>query len=74
MAPVYKNHAIDGEESLALTAFLRDEAAKGEEAPKTASLDFLLIGGAGAALLLALMDAVWRRRFRAVRRPLAKGI
>ncbi len=73
MSPLYNEHAPDGEEALALTAFLKDEAAHGVDAARTSALDFLLAGGAGAAVLLALMDALWRRRFRAVRRPLTTG-
>ena len=73
MAPIYKDRGPDGDEALALTAFLKEEAAHGVDAAPTSALDFLLAGGAGAAVLLALMDALWRRRFRAVRRPLTTG-
>jgi hypothetical protein len=71
MQPVFAEHTLEGEEILALVAFLKDQAERGD-APMVAkpSLDFVLTGLGGAALLLVAMDLLWRRRYRAVRRPL----
>jgi cytochrome c2 len=70
MRPVYMGHPLDSEEVLALVAFFENEAQKPGEDSAVPMLNFLLMGLAGAALALAIFDGLWRRRFRAVRRPL----
>lgn len=71
MQPVFKQHTLESDEILSIVAFLKSEA-EGGDAPMVAepSLDFVLAGLGAAALLIVLMDFAWRRRYRAVRRPL----
>lgn len=72
MQPVFAEHSLEGEEVLALVAYLKDAAeAEGTEAPAS-TLEFLLAGFAGAVFLLLLFDFLWRRRYRATRRPLVR--
>jgi len=70
MQPLYSGEPLDSEEILALIAFLRDSATSEDAAPSSASLTFMLSGIGIAALFMVAFDVVWRRRFRAVRRPL----
>lgn len=73
MQPVFKDRPLDGDEILALVAYLKSRAEAGPPAVPQGPLSFLLAGMAGVAGCLILFDLVWRRRFRAVRRPLVKG-
>jgi mono/diheme cytochrome c family protein len=74
MQPVFADHPLDGEEILALVAFLADSAASGSAEAPSGILTFLLLGFGGAAVLLLAFDFLWRRRFRAVRRPLVRRL
>ncbi len=74
MQAAYRAHAFTPDEILALVAYFesasRQDAA--HPAPKH-SLPFLtslLIGLGGSLVGLVLLDEFWRKRFRAVRRPL----
>lgn len=69
MQPVYRKTPLEGEEVLSLVAFLADRATHGEEAG-TSLLRLVVAGALGTALLLVLLDFLWRRRYRATRRPL----
>jgi len=78
MRPVYAKNRLTNEEILPLVAFLEAEVhggseGRGSEDPGTSQITFLLLGLAGTALAFVLADGIWRRRFRAVRRPLVKG-
>lgn len=70
MQPVYSRRGIDGDEILALVAYLKDSAESGaaQAAPRT--LDLVLGGVLGAFALLVSFDFLWRKRYRATRRPL----
>jgi len=70
MQPLFADDPLDSEEILALVAFLQERAESGavEGGPNT--LNFVMAGIAVAAALMVLFDLLWRRRFRAVRRPL----
>ncbi len=70
MRPIFKDHPLDTEEILPLVAFFEKAAQQPGEDDAIAPLNFFLIGLLGAVLGLALFDGLWRRRFRAVRRPL----
>lgn len=70
MLSVYKDHPLDGEEILPLVAYFADKAVAPPESGQAATLIFTLLGLAGTAFSLVLFDATWKRRFRAVRRPL----
>lgn len=70
MSPVFRKTPIEGEEALALTAFLKDESASGLERAESSMPHFLLAGFALAAVVLLSFDLFWRDRYRATRRPL----
>ena len=75
MGPVFARTGLDGEEILALTAYLKDRKETGGGAPADGSgrYEFLLAGVAGLVGSLALFDFFWRRRFTGVRRRLVEG-
>ena len=70
MSPVFKDHALQPEEVLALVALFEDSAKKGGEADTTALLNFFLLGLGGMVVGLVALDQVWKKRFRGVRRAL----
>lgn len=70
MQAVFSNHPLDSEEILSLVAFLADKAEAPPESGQAATLIFVLLGLTGTVVALALFDVAWRKRFRAVRRPL----
>jgi mono/diheme cytochrome c family protein len=73
MQPVYKAHPLEPEEILPLVAYLEHTNRHGREGGGVGPLNFFLIGLGGAALTLVGFDTIWRRRFRAVRRPLVQN-
>lgn len=73
MQSVYKDHPLDAEEILPLVAFFSDRALAPPESGQAATLIFILLGLAGTAAALVMFDAVWKKRFRGVRRPLVHG-
>jgi len=70
MRPVFKGHPLNSEEILPLVAYLEKAAQLPGEDDAISPLNFFLIGLLGSAIGLAVCDGLWRRRFRAVRRPL----
>lgn len=70
MRPVFRNHPLNAEEILPLVAYFEQAAQQPGEDDAVSPLNFFLIGLVGAGLALAAFDGLWRRRFRAVRRPL----
>jgi mono/diheme cytochrome c family protein len=72
MQPVFRNHSLEGEEILALVAYLKDVAETEETEAPASTLQFLLAGFGGAVFLLLLFDFLWRKRYRATRRPLLR--
>lgn len=73
MQPVYRTKPLTGEEVLALVAYLKATAEKGEAVAPPATLKFLLLGAGGAAVVLVLFDFLWRNRFSSVRKTLVEG-
>ena len=73
MQPLFKDKPIEGEEVLALVAYMKSRAEAGPPAAGQGPLSFLIAGIAGVVGTLILFDLIWRRRFREVRRPLVKG-
>ncbi|MEE9455835.1 MAG: c-type cytochrome [bacterium] len=73
MQPVYREHPLTVEEILALVALFEKTSQQGETEDQVAREMFFLLGLGGAAVGLVLFNAVWFRRFRAVRRPLVAG-
>ncbi|MEW6073771.1 MAG: c-type cytochrome [Planctomycetota bacterium] len=74
MRPVFLDHPLTAEEILPLVAFFERAAQQPTEDDSVAPLNFFLIGLGAAVLAFAALDGLWRRRFRAVRRPLAAGL
>jgi len=74
MQPIFKTSPLQTEEVLPLVALLEDSARQGGESDSTAQFNFLLLGLGGAVLGLLAFDAIWKRRFRAVRRPLVDSV
>lgn len=73
MQALFRTKPLQTEEVLPLVAVLEDSAKKGGEDTSTAQFNFFLLGLGGAVLALVFFDAIWRRRFRAVRWPLVHG-
>lgn len=73
MQSVFQTAALQPDEILSLVAFLDDTARTARPADSVAQLNFFMLGLGGAVFGLGLADAVWKRRFRAVRRPLVRG-
>jgi len=72
MQPIYKKHPLTDDEILHLIAFL-EHSKEGREETTSARFNFFLLGLAGTGAGFVLFDFLWRRRFRAVRRPLVHG-
>jgi mono/diheme cytochrome c family protein len=70
MLPVFKTHPLQPEEILSLVAFFEQSAREGREDDSPSALRFFLLGLGGTGAGLAVFDALWRRRFRGVRRAL----
>ena len=70
MRAAYGPGALTPAEVNALVAFLEAEAAAGGSATWRSVLQLLLFGASGMAIALVAIGGIWRRRFRAVRRPL----
>ncbi|MBP1687812.1 MAG: cytochrome c family protein [Deltaproteobacteria bacterium] len=73
MQPLFRGRAMQPNEVLAITAFLEDAAKQGGEADTVPLLNFFLLGLGGSVVALSSFGAIWKKRFRAVRRPLVRG-
>lgn len=73
MQSVFGGAPMQPEEIIALTAFLDDAARTTQPADSVAQLNFFMLGLGGAVFGLVVADTVWKRRFRAVRRPLVES-
>ncbi|MDZ7288935.1 MAG: cytochrome c [candidate division KSB1 bacterium] len=73
MGSVYKQYQLDGEEILALVAYFQNTLARNPVDPSTARLNFILIGLAGALLVIGFFDMIWNKRLRSVRRALVQA-
>ncbi len=72
MAPIFKKQALKPEEILPLVAYFEAAAKQGGQDDSAALVNFFLLGLGGMVIGLVSLDAVWKRRFRAVRRPLVQ--
>lgn len=70
MSPVFKDHAIQPDEILSLVALFEDSAKRGGQDDTTSLLNFFLLGVGGMVLGLISLDALWKTRFRGVRRSM----
>lgn len=73
MGPIFKKHPLDSDEILAMVALFEDSAKRGGQDDSVALLNFFFLSLGGTVIALVACDAIWRRRFRAVRRPLVRG-
>ena len=73
MQPLFRARALQPDEVLAITAYLEDAAKKGGAADPVTMLQFFLLSLGGAVVVLSSFGMLWKRRFRAVRRPLVRG-
>jgi mono/diheme cytochrome c family protein len=74
MLPTFREHPLDADrEILPLLAFFQHTAQYEEPDDAPSALAFLLFGLGGAAGCFALCNAIWRHRFRGVRRRLVEG-
>jgi mono/diheme cytochrome c family protein len=72
MQSIFRNKPLKPEEILPLLAAIENAAGATTAAPAGPSAGFLLLGFGGMALGLVGLQVSWRRRFRAVRRPLVR--
>lgn len=70
MQPIFREQRLEGEEVLALIAYLKDEAEHAREREGVSPVLFLVSSAGFCALVLIAFDFAWRNRYRAVRRPL----
>jgi len=73
MQAVFAGQPLTSAEILPLVAYLETAAQAGGEAESVPQLNLFLLGLGGAVLALALSGALWKTRFRAVRRPMVRG-
>lgn len=73
MQAVFRQHTLQPEEILLLLAFIEEAGRQRRPAGSVTQLDFFLLGFGGMCLGLVILQMAWRGRFRAVRRPLARG-
>ena len=72
MQSMFKKRPFDPDEVLSLVAFFQNTLQRSPTEASTAKLNFVLIGLGGTLLALGGFDAIWRKRFRAVRKPLVQ--
>lgn len=74
MQAVFRQHPLDPAEIRPLVALFQDAAQSGAP-PRGPDTQFVFgtLGMGGTALLLLLFGHVWRKRFRAVRRPMVES-
>jgi uncharacterized iron-regulated membrane protein len=70
MLPIFKNHPMTADEINALAAYFEAAAGESPAEPAANRIALLLMGLAGAIALVFGFDAIWKRRFHSVRRPL----
>lgn len=70
MRATYKDHPLEADEILPLVAYFQSVMQRSPRDSSTARLNFIIIGLGGAIVVLGLFDVFWKKRFRAVRRPM----
>lgn len=73
MLPIFKDRPLKPEEIHQLVAYFEASAGQTDSDPAAARVGLLLLGLTGAAALVFLMDAIWKRRFHSVRQPLVES-
>lgn len=74
MGALFRRTPMQPEEILPLLAAFEQAARTPQQANTTAQTTFFLFGLAGAAAGLFVLDAVWKRRFRSVRRAMVDAV
>ena len=74
MRATFQEAPLNPEEITSLVAFFQYQAETNPPERAAPFVNFLLFGLGGTAVLLVAFDQVWRRRFRAVRRPLVQKV
>ena len=72
MQPIFRNHPLTSDEIHSLVAYFEATTSGSPADPSTSRVALLLMGLIGAASMIFAMDAIWRRRFHAVRRQLVE--
>ncbi|HXK59472.1 MAG TPA: cytochrome c [Acidobacteriota bacterium] len=73
MQPLFSQYPLNETELIALLAFFEQTAQVGGEDHSSAPFNFFLLGLGGSLVGLYLFAIIWKKRFRAVRRPLVDG-
>jgi cytochrome c2 len=72
MQPAFRNHPLQPDEIHALVAYFEDAATRPVEDATGGRVMFLVLGLAGATVLMFGFDAAWSWRFRGVRQTLVQ--
>jgi mono/diheme cytochrome c family protein len=72
MAPIFKQQALRSEEILPLVAYFEAAAKQGGADDSASLVNFFLLGLGGMVVGLVSLDALWKRRFRSVRRVMVQ--
>ncbi len=73
MRPLFANQALTDAEIVQLVAYLEGTARGPQQTGDTATLSFFFLGLAGTVVGFVGADAVWRKRFRGVRKSMVRG-
>lgn len=72
MQPLFAKHPLRTEEIIPLVAYLEDAARRGGTTAAIDPLNFFFLGLLGTVGSLAVFQAVWKNRFRSMRRRLVQ--
>ena len=73
MQPIFKDHTLTPEEIHAFSAYFNASAKESVSDPAVSRVSFLFLGLFVAAAMVFALDAVWKRRFHSVRKPLVES-
>ncbi|MBI4444191.1 MAG: cytochrome c [Acidobacteria bacterium] len=74
MRSLFRQRRLEPEEIALLVAYFEDGAKRGGgEAESAVILGFFFLALGGTIVVLISLDAIWKRRLRAVREPLVRG-
>ncbi len=73
MQPLLRQHPLQQDELLPLIAYFEDSAQQGGQDDSVALLNFFFLALGGTVFALVCFDAIWRKRYRAVRARLVGG-
>ena len=73
MRPLFADNAMTNDEIVALVAYLESAARRPPATDDTSTLSFFFLGLGGAVFGFIGVDTIWRKRFRAVRKPMVRG-